>query len=301
MKELEDYLWSLSVSALCEHKKKMGIVGCKDVKYKMIDRIMEIYKKEGWLEEYFQTLEGFDKAHAYLIVQHNFNPSPSDVRMLIFKYNTEIKFRGEIKDNLKFVIKGYVPTVFRERLKALVPKVEISFQEVDVSERNCKWLINKGNSMKKFDDFLIFITKNKIKVTNANSFMSKSSMFKFVSEFEIEEIPVNYDFLWEEVKNQKDTVVVNGIISLLLAASVIEISDGYFSLGSNYLEYVNKSEVEKGIFLLNKYLESRSINEIKCITNYLFKVDGPIMLQNSRQRILEYVRELPIDKWVRRS
>jgi len=126
-------------------------------------------------------------------------------------------------------------------------------------------------------------------------------MFKFVSEFEIEEIPVNYDFLWEEVKNQKDTVVVNGIISLLLAASVIEISDGYFSLGSNYLEYVNKSEVEKGIFLLNKYLESRSINEIKRITNYLFKVDGPIMLQNSRQRILEYVRELPIDKWVRRS
>lgn len=129
MNEIESRLWQLTVEDLKRHCKKLEIKA-GNIKEETIKKIMFFYQDEGWLEDYFKTLKGFDKEYTYLIVQENFVPISMEVRALKEKYNIKrdsYSYRNE--DNLKFSIGGFIPEIFREKLLQLFPPIQVEFED----------------------------------------------------------------------------------------------------------------------------------------------------------------------------
>lgn len=80
MHELEQYLWSLTVDDVKDLKRKLELSGTCKNKRDFIEIIMAFYRTPNWLEDYFSTLEGFDKEYATLMIQEDFNPIYEEVR-----------------------------------------------------------------------------------------------------------------------------------------------------------------------------------------------------------------------------
>lgn len=302
MKEIEECLWQLTVPDLQKHCKKLGIKS-GSIKQDTIKNILEFYSQEGWFEEYFETLEGFDKEYTELIVKENFVPISSEVRELRKKYNKKMGWYYENDDDLKFCLNGFVPEIFREKLLTLVPPIQVEFKEtkktVDIDECYDS-ILSEENPMQKFDDFIMFITENKVKVTEKNNSLTKGSILKYCDKYNIKEITRHKNGQDEEPKNQNDTIIVNGIVTLLLAANIIKIKEGYLVLGKDYQEYIQLNKIEKAKYLLQKYINSdiSIINETKRLTNYVYKVNERINLKIPREKIIAYLKKFPIDAWI---
>ena len=298
MKEVEERLWQLTVDDLKKHSRKLGTkVGAN--KQITIENILKFYQNENWLEEYFKTLDGFDKEYTYLIVQQNFTPISSEVASLREKYNIKRTgwFYEEYEDTLKFSLKGFIPKIFREQLVKLVPPIEETFvgkEDIDLEETYK--IIESKEAIKKFDDFLKFIISNKVKVTEKTNSVTKANILKYWNIYQIEDITRHDDE--EEPKNQSDTIIANGVITLLLASDIIESKSGYVSLGKKYQDYVKLNKVEKARLLLEGYIKSNIINETKRLMNAVYKVRENIKLMTSRETIINYIKLFPVNQWV---
>lgn len=299
MKEVEDRLWELTVDDLKEHCKKLGIKS-GSIKKQTIQNIMMFYNTENWLEDYFKNLQGFDKEYTYLIVQHNFVPIAKDVKALKEKYNVKTNWWGEIEDNLKFSLKGFIPKIFRDKLLTLVPEIKEEFYEVEgvKEEESYAFIINKRDAIQKFDQFIMYVTTNKVKTTDKTNSLTKGSILKFYEKYSIDDITRHE--IEEEPKNQNDTIIVNGIMTILIACDVIKIKEGYLELGKKYQDYIKLNKLEKAKFLFDGYIDSKStvINETTRMMNYKYKVKSGITLSNPRKSVIDYLKKCPIDKWV---
>lgn len=300
MKEVEERLWQLTVDELKVHCKKLGIKA-GGIKQDTIERILVFYHQENWLEEYFASLEGFDKEYTYLLVQQNFVPISSEVRSLRKKYNIKSSswYYDEFEDPLKFSLKGFIPTIFREKLLQLVPPIKEEFYGIDaIDESDCFAIIKSKDPMKKFDDFLKFITTNKVKVTDKTSMVTKANILKFYNSYQVEDVIRREDD--EELKTQNDTILIHGVVTLLLASETMKIKDGYLELGKKYGDYVKLNKIEKAKFLFDGYLKSKSsvINETKRCMNRVYKVSEKISLEEPRKSIVNYLKLFPVNEWV---
>lgn len=302
MKEIEICLWQLTVTDLQEHCKKLGIKSGK-IKQETIEKIMIFYQQETWLEDYFQTLQGFEKEYTELIVKENFVPVSSEVKALKEKYNIKtncFSYYRQNDDNLKFSINGFIPEIFREKLLKLVPPIPLEFKETkeEVCLKECYATIINKEPMKQIDDFIMYVNTNKVKVTDKTGYVTKGCILKYYEKYEVTDI-VRHNARQEDPKNQNDTVIANGIITLLQSAKVVEIKDGLLIIGKNYSKYIQKNKIEKARYLLEDYINSTTINETKRLMNYLYKVNSHIELSSPRQSIIEYIKKFPIEKWVK--
>lgn len=299
MKEIEDFLWTLTVPNIQDHCKKLGIKTPANKKDK-IEKVIEFYEQEDWFEEYFKSLSGFDKEYTYLIVQQNFAPIASEVRALKEKYNIKSDYFHSYQDNLKFSINGFIPEIYREKLLKLVPPIPTKFiecqEKIDLDSYYAK-ILSRNDPIKKFDDFILYVNTNKIKVTEKNKAVTKSSILKFCDKYAIEDITRHEHGKGDDPKNQNDTIFVNGIVDILLVAKIIKVKDGLLLLDKNYQDYIKMDKVNKAKYLLNCYIHS-DINETKRLTNALYRTPEKMDLTMPRKSIIEYLKKFPIDKWV---
>lgn len=304
MNELKDFLdYKFTVEDLKTHCRKLGIKP-PSRKLEVEDAIIKFYEQPGWLEKYYESLNGYELEYTDLLVQHNFHPIEEDVKKLKEKYGIKEDYYSysRKKDTLKYSIFGYIPEEFKEILLKLVPPIKVEFKNIipEVKLDNYPmYLINHGESMDKFDNFVMFVNKNKVKVTEKNNYVTKSSCLKFIKEYLINDINRKSDM--NEIRTSDDTIVFNGIVSLLLASKIIDIKDSYLVLGTNYKEYIKLNKIEKAKMLLDGYINSSSkiINEVKRLANYTFRVTYPnAPLTEPRKYILEYIKKMPINEWI---
>ena len=304
MNELKEILNNnFTVDDLKTHCKKLGIKP-PSRKLDVINAIVEFYSEPKWLEDYYKSLSGYELEYTNLLVQQNFHPIEEMVGKLKEKYNIKEDHYCYSKkyDTLKYSIFGYIPEDFKKTLLKLVPQIKIEFKNT-ISEINLDDyvmnIINEGNSLDKFDNFIMFVNKNKVKVTEKNNYVTKSSYLKFIKEYPVDDINRRDDM--EEIRTSDDTIVFNGIVGLLLASKIIEIKNGYLELGPNYKEYIKLNKIEKAKILLDGYINSSSniISEVKRLINYTFRVANPqASLTEPRKYILEYIKKMPISKWI---
>ena len=110
MKEIEEYLWNLTVTDLQKHSSKLEIKQGKN-KFDKIENILNFYRQENWLETYFKNLKGFDLEYTYLIVQHNYRPINEMVQALLEKYEVKYDYYNRFQDNLKFSNKNSIAKI----------------------------------------------------------------------------------------------------------------------------------------------------------------------------------------------
>ena len=304
MNELKEFLdYKFTAEDLKEHCRKLGIK-VPSRKFEIEDAIISFYSQPNWLEEYYKSLSGYELEYTNLLVKQNFHPIEEDVTKLKEKYGIKEDYYSYSKrrDTLKYSIFGYIPEEFKQVLLKLVPPIKVEFKNI-ISEVKLDnypmYLINRDNYMDKFDAFIMFVNKTKVKVTEKNNYVTKSSYLKFIKEYPL--IDINRKSEMDEIRTSDDTIVFNGIVSLLLASQIIEIKDGYLVLGTNYKEYIKLNKIEKARTLLNGYLNSSSkiISEIKRLANYTFRVSYPnAPLTEPRKYILEYIKKMPINEWI---
>ena len=301
LREIIDY--NFTVDDLKKHCRKLGITP-PSRKADVEDAIIKFYEQPRWLEEYYKSLKGYELEYTNLLVQQNFHPIEEEVKKLKEKYNIKDNdyYYSKKEDTLKYSFYGYIPKEFQSILLKLVPPIEIAFKNI-ISEVNLDeypmYMINSGDSMDKFDQFIMFVNKNKVKVTEKNNYVTKSGYLKFIKEYLVNDINRRSDM--DDIRTSDDTIVFNGIVSLLLASKVIEIKNGYLELGSKYKEYIKLNKIEKAKMLLDEYINSSSniISEIKRLANYTFRMENPrASLTEVRKYILEYIKKMPINEWI---
>lgn len=302
LKEILDYNFTLE--DLKKHCRKLGITP-PSRKLDVMNAIIEFYSQPRWLEEYYKSLSGYELEYTNLLVQQNFHPIEEEVEKLKEKYNIKEEhyyYYSKKSDTLKYSIFGYIPEEFQKTLLKLVPPIKVEFKNT-ISEVNLDdypmYMTNYGDSIDKFDVFIMFINKNKVKVTEKNNYVTKSGYLKFIKEYPIDDINRKSDT--EEIRTSDDTIVFNGIVSLLLVSKIIDIKNGYLELGTNYKEYIKLNKIDKAKMLLDGYINSPSniINEVKRLANYTFRVSRPnASLTEPRKYVLEYIKKMPINEWI---
>ncbi len=298
MDEVNELLWQINVDEVRKYYHKTGHKGSKP-KADMIEGILDFYSTDGWLKEYFQQLKGFELEYTELLVKQNFHPIQSELNAILSKYNVQKDWMGRIEIDLLFMIHGVVPQIFKEELLKLVPAIEVRFSGYDEKQvlEYAAEIVNEENPMQKFDDFVLFLNQNKVKVTDKKQLITKSNILKFYQNYPHQEIAKNEENSLEDIKNQNDAIIINGIETILLSAKVISISDNYLTLGKNYKEYVRMNSLEKAKFLLNEYLTSKSINELEYVKSGIFDYcNGPLM--SPRDYVISFIKKMPISKWV---
>ena len=284
------------------HCRKLGFTP-PTRKEEILNKIIKFYEQPGWLEEYYKSLRGYELEYTDLLVKENFYPIEEELDVLRQKYNIKYDRYSYRKndDTLKYSIFGYIPEEFKETLLKLVPPVKVEFTNTidDLNADDYYNIINEDDCIDKFDNFVMFVNKNKVKVTEKNEYVTKSGYLKFIKEYPINDY--NRKGNEYEIRTSDDTIVFNGIVGLLKASKVIIVKTGYLVLGPNYKEYIKLNKVEKAKMLFEGYLNSKydEICELERPINCTFLIENKtVFLKEVREYIINYIKLMPINKWI---
>ena len=292
--ELRNVLDKLICDDLRKECRKLGLK-TNGNSFDLKDRILQFYSDSNFVKNTFKELNPYEKEYLETYVKQNYNPFKESLELIDQKYeNSEYQL---IKSEY-FFIHNSIPDCFRVELNKLIEPYEISFTKttINVEEtKNYNEVSISENINYYLDEFIKYINEKKIKITSKKRLLPKKNCMEFINRVGIKE--VNKDFYEPEFKDIEKSVIVNGIFNLLLTSEVINNQEDYFSLGSNYKEFIKLNKYDKVRYLLNNYLISLSINEIEEITiaKYSYVI---ATLHKPREFILETIKKLPINEWI---
>ncbi len=266
-------------------------------KQELMDRIINFYDKENFVIDIYKELNDYEKEYIDTIVKQRYIPLSKSLDEIYVKYKNSMLKLNKV---YYFYIGNSIPNFIRQELDKLVPPLEITFKKtndkIDFNDHYDNIEI-EDKSVTYFDEFIKYINEYRIKLSDKKHEITKKDCLKFIDICKIKEVSKRID---EDIKNIDDAIIMKCITDLLLSAKIINNSSDIYTLGRNYKKYLKLNKIEKIQLLLNSYLESTSINEIKRMRSGIYKCDFEYFTY-IRYFILEALKKLPINEWVSNS
>ena len=304
-KSLKECLGKLTKDELVFRMKNLGLIHNRLTKEALVNELNEFLLNPQNIEEIWQeNLSPFEKEYIEEVAKYGEKPRIAKIKSMYEKYGIKSMFSAnpfeEDSYAYLFFICQTVPAPIKELLKKHLTPIKIKykvFNEVPQLEKGFLNIIGESFDVD-FCNIINLIENEKLSVTKEKQYPVKNSIIK------IDDALYNKDFVFndigsiDKIRGFEDTNRIYAIITFLMNANLIYCSRNILRLSEDVDTFLKFNIKDKCEYLLQTYLASKSIFEIKRILESDYKTKFKGDMKKCRSTIINHLKHCPVNVWI---
>lgn len=312
---LKSYLENMTTSTYGEDSlpKKLKIAGLRGVssrKATMVSALDEFLRDERNIRRIWNNMNPYEKEIMEEYIRSERTLDSRDIEIIMEKHGREddiysirylVDCFNELSQVRLFFLYRSIPEPIYNVLKGYVKPVEVKFTPVaKLPEKDIYVeLIIQESFERDFVNTMRLINSSKLRTTKGSGLPTKATVIKVNQVLENKEI-ITEDFGdIGDIRIIEQTNRIYGIFQIMLTYGIISEKDGILELDVKANEFLKLNHVDKCIELLQAYIESEQIDEIKRMMEIKVNTyNKEPYFKTCREVILKYLSLCPVGNWI---